>query len=271
MKYAVYETQKKGNTNKQVLQIQRSLPIWSLSKKFTFDGIYGSGTQKAVKLYQKQMGLVDDGIAGEITSKSLGIWEEVSKGFDISHWNTVNWDKYDSSENLKFVNIKCTEGSTYVDPNCLDNVSKALENGLDVGVYHFTKFANDPQKEANFFYKQIMDYNFWISNMYLDLEYRTTNLSSKEIYDWVILFLSTLDISTPNFINIGIYTSNNYIREKKLQSFFTENILKYDLWAANWSEQPIVYPWKTWNTWQYSAKGNLSFVEGDVDLNLKIK
>ena len=271
MKYAVYEIQKKGSRNNQVLQIQRSLPIWSLDKKFTFDGIYGKGTENAVKLFQKQMGLVSDGIVGEVTAKVLGVWEDVVEGFDVSHWNKIDWLNYDENLNLKFINIKCTEGATFVDPECTTNISNALECGLDVGVYHFTKFQNDPRKEATFFYKQVMDYSFFISSMYLDLEYRTTNLNNKEIYDWAITFLNYLSSITPDFTKVGIYTSNNYILEKKLQSVFTQNILKYDLWAANWSEQPIVYPWDTWNTWQYTSRGQLPFVEGDVDLNLKIK
>lgn len=38
------------------------------------DGIYGTVTETAVKTYQKKKGLVIDGIAGQITCTSLGIW-----------------------------------------------------------------------------------------------------------------------------------------------------------------------------------------------------
>lgn len=37
------------------------------------DGIYGTQTQKAVKSFQKQQGLTQDGIAGPATLKKLGI------------------------------------------------------------------------------------------------------------------------------------------------------------------------------------------------------
>ena len=39
----------------------------------SIDGIYGAGTQAAVKKFQKQQGLTADGIAGPLTLKRLGV------------------------------------------------------------------------------------------------------------------------------------------------------------------------------------------------------
>lgn len=63
---------KVGSQGSEVKAIQEKLKERGVYKG-SVDGIYGSGTQKAVKTFQKQQGLSQDGIAGPATLKKLGI------------------------------------------------------------------------------------------------------------------------------------------------------------------------------------------------------
>lgn len=63
---------KNGSTGGEVKAIQETLKDRGLYSG-SIDGIYGAGTQAAVKKFQKQQGLTADGIAGPLTLKRLGV------------------------------------------------------------------------------------------------------------------------------------------------------------------------------------------------------
>ena len=63
---------KNGSTGAEVKAIQETLKDRGLYSG-SIDGIYGAGTQAAVKKFQKQQGLTADGIAGPLTLKRLGV------------------------------------------------------------------------------------------------------------------------------------------------------------------------------------------------------
>jgi len=63
---------KKGSTGNEVIQIQKKLKHWGYYKG-EIDGIYGSKTKNAVEKFQKNNGLISDGIAGKKTLEAMGI------------------------------------------------------------------------------------------------------------------------------------------------------------------------------------------------------
>ena len=63
---------KKGQSGQTVKEIQTRLKNWGYYSG-SVDGIYGSGTEEAVKRFQKKNGLSADGQAGERTLAALGI------------------------------------------------------------------------------------------------------------------------------------------------------------------------------------------------------
>jgi len=261
--YAVYENQKLNSVGNQVKQIQMSLPLWTSVSPLETDGIFGSMTEQSVKSFQEEMGLYTDGIVGSSTGVALGVWVKLENGFDASHYNKILWDKVPQS--VKFAYLKATEGATYVDSTFRENAKIATDLGLSVGAYHFTKFANSPYLEAANFLNET--FNLSVSDVFLDLEYRKTSLNSSAIAEWVVEFCKTINGVHTN-AEVGIYTSKNYLREMALQPY-TE-IAQYNLWAADWKEQPYVYPWETWHSWQYSSTGQVDWAEGNLDLNYRI-
>lgn len=63
---------RRGSSGDTVRTIQQKLKRWGYYDG-TVDGIYGSGTEKAVRLFQKKNGLTQDGVCGSATLRALGI------------------------------------------------------------------------------------------------------------------------------------------------------------------------------------------------------
>jgi len=266
MKYIVYELQRNGSKGEQALQIQRSLPIWTKSREFVYDGIYGTDTENAVRQFQEEMFLAVDGRVGETTGNALGLWRDVVQGFDASHYQTIDRNALEHDK-ITFCILKATEGATYQDPKFFKNSILAFQTGLDVGAYHYTSFKNSPFTEFENFYTTCRHTEVPFNFMYLDLEHRSTDLTNNEISDWVLVFMKLVDDFFPK-ATAGIYTSSNYLREMGLQGF--NALSKYSLWAADWDSQPLVVPFESWTTWQYTAQGKLDGVDGYVDLNRRV-
>lgn len=63
---------KKGSSGAVVTQIQTKLKSWGYYTG-PVDGIYGSGTERAVRAFQQKNGLTVDGKAGDQTLAAMGL------------------------------------------------------------------------------------------------------------------------------------------------------------------------------------------------------
>ena len=62
------------------------------------------------------------------------------KGVDVSSYQgVIDWEIL-AAQDIFFVFIKATEGSTFVDDNFAYNCSEARKTGLRVGAYHFFSY-----------------------------------------------------------------------------------------------------------------------------------
>lgn len=86
---------KYGSRGEEVKQIQTKLKRWGYYSG-SVDGIYGSQTLAAVKLFQKKNGLTVDGIAGTKTLQAMGIFNSSSSSSSSSSSNV-------SSSNLNLL------------------------------------------------------------------------------------------------------------------------------------------------------------------------
>lgn len=70
---------KKGASGDMVVEIQTRLKNWGYYDG-AVDGIFGSGTERAVKYFQRTNGLSADGQVGDLTLAALGITPTGSSG-----------------------------------------------------------------------------------------------------------------------------------------------------------------------------------------------
>ena len=63
---------KKGSKGDEVVALQKKLKQWGYYDG-AVDGVFGSGTEKAVQYFQRKNGLVADGVVGAKTAAALGM------------------------------------------------------------------------------------------------------------------------------------------------------------------------------------------------------
>ena len=124
-------TLRNGDKGQEVKKLQ--LAIGNLLA----DGDFGPATESAVKSYQSSQGLVSDGIAGTKTLTSLEIPVEI--GVDLSRHNGDVDFVTMANAGVKYAWIKCTEGTTHVNPGYELKFRQAREAGIQVGGYHFSR------------------------------------------------------------------------------------------------------------------------------------
>ncbi len=186
----------------------------------------------------------------------------IIKGIDVSHWQgNVNWTKVRNS-GIIFAFVKATQGTSYVDPNFEENIQSANSAGLYVGAYHFAEPENyNARDEATHFVNTIKPY---LCKGYLrpvlDLE-DGSSLGKEELSKWVNEFM--IEVFNLTGIKPIIYTNPNYA-----ENYLDSSVDQWNLWIANYGvSSPSTGIWDSWTFWQYTDKGSVSGVSGDVDMD----
>lgn len=88
---AMAATLRVGSNGEEVKTLQTKLKRWGYYTG-SIDGVFGSGTKKAVIAFQKKNGLTPDGIVGPATLKALGM--QSSSGSSASSGSNTNGNLY---------------------------------------------------------------------------------------------------------------------------------------------------------------------------------
>jgi len=189
------------------------------------------------------------------------------RGIDVSRWQgNIDWKRVRGAGYL-FAFIKASEGVNYRDPNFVTNMRNGRAAGILVGAYHFARpdYGNDAAAEARYFVSVAKDY---IKEGYLrpvlDLEVGA-NLGKAALSKWVNEWMSTVKSETG--VEPIIYVNSNYAR-----NYLDASITRYALWIAHWTYDSRGTPntgiWNDWAFWQYSNKGSVPGITGNVDLDV---
>ena len=81
---------------------------------------------------------------------------DTPNGIDISNWNNVCWNCIAKDSNIQFCYIKATDGRTFKDKKCLENVKQAKKINLKIGLYHYFRTNASALNQFNNF-KSIHD------------------------------------------------------------------------------------------------------------------
>jgi GH25 family lysozyme M1 (1,4-beta-N-acetylmuramidase) len=204
------------------------------------------------------VGVSEDGVAGPATLKALGVWADVIPGVDVSSYQTVDWSEV-SRDEVQFAFVKASEGATWQDPRFIDHVRGARGAGLQAGAYHFARLTNDPWSEVDNFLTQVALAGPMDLPCVLDFE--------KDALDnplqWLLCFLRQVEAETG--VTPMLYTGVWRLRS---MSGDTSQLTRFPYWVPSWGAQPVdCGPYSSWNCWQYTNKGRVSGIDGDVDMN----
>ena len=206
------------------------------------------------------------------------IFEKITElnGIDVSSYqNNIDWKQVKES-GIDFAMIRVGyrgwgTGKIVYDNSYSYNLENALKNNIKCGVYFYSQAVNESEaiEEADFVINAIKNYNITYP-IVIDSEYATTsrvgradNLSTEErtkvckafcervqqkgysgmIYASKFWFYNNLDMSKLSNYKVWVAHYTNSINNK------TDYKGKYDIW-------------------QYTSKGNIAGINGNVDLNM---
>jgi len=192
-------------------------------------------------------------------------------GIDVSVWQgVINFDKVIlDKKHPEFIFIKATQGTKLVDSKLTRNATEAKRVGLKIGYYHFVNLnTKDVVKSATaqalHFLKAIHDLPMNDLPLAIDIEKEEIDLNPNEF----ALFLTTfIDILKGAGRTYCIY-SGYYFLNANLP--VNHSFGSVPLWHAQYTDATtprIAKGWQAAFCWQYSSKGSIDGIRGNVDLN----
>lgn len=188
------------------------------------------------------------------------------KGIDVSrHQGVINWKKV-MIDGIDFAIIRAGYGKFVEDNYFRINMDGAIENGVHIGVYWFLYCASveDAIINANKCDEIIKKYRDYITlKVWCDYEYDSDKYAKNKgaVTDnnfrtnCVIAFCERLkELGW----DVGVYANPDYLKHK-----FTKAVRNYPLWLAQYATS------KSYDCfmWQYSSKGKVDGIKGNVDMN----
>ncbi|RKR83713.1 lysozyme [Mucilaginibacter gracilis] len=263
-----------GSQGSDVQKLQNQLIAQGF--QIAADGIFGPGTQAALKQYQQSKGLTADGIAGANTFSALGDSVTTAtgiRGIDISHNNgAINWAIL--ATEVSFVYCKASQGNSFKDPMFQQNFHRLAVANIIRGGYHFLNFQNSPADvQVENFLACGIDYSVMnVLPPVLDVEWQVPQALNDYIkpnrtacVQLVADWLSAVELRTGRVPMI--YTNPSFWRDFLGNPSGFEN---YPLWTSGYSNNPpaMIPGWSHYTFWQNSGTGKISSINGDVDTDV---
>lgn len=195
-------------------------------------------------------------------------------GIDVSHHNgQINW-KSVARSGKKFAILKCQYEalSHRIDETFEYNYAEAGKYGLARGVYIFIASASmaDPELDANSLIKHLngrkLEYGIWI-----DLEADIVRSRGKAYIKGLVGVYSKIFRAAGYYV--GIYCNRDWY----LNVIHDDLKANYDFWIARYPKDDLgaynfyssLKPsYKMAVAWQYSSKGHVNGIKGNVDLDV---
>ena len=207
---------------------------------------------------------------------------DTAAGIDVSKFQgAVDWDKI-KAQGFDFAIIRLGyrgygNGALITDERFEENIKGAQKAGLEVGVYFLSQAMNEAEavEEALYTLNELercainpVTYPIVIDSEKIKFDTsRTESMNGAERTDTILAYKEVIE-------NAG-YDCALYANSKWLTTVLDiRRLTGIDIWFADYqitdnNEAPL-YPYP-FTIWQYTNKGRLDGIEGDVDLNISFK
>ena len=189
------------------------------------------------------------------------------KGIDISQWQGNIDAKKVKDDGIDFVIIRQGYRQA-IDKHFLTNVKKFKDAGIAIhGVYHFAYALNknDAIKEAKSCIKNVEEAGLGKDIIiFYDFEYDTVNSAKKKGIK--LTRTNCIDFTNAfcDYIESQGYKAGFYLNQDYYKNWYdASTIKKYIIWLADYNDVPhydCIYH-------QYSSKGKVKGISGNVDMN----
>ena len=183
-------------------------------------------------------------------------------GIDVSKFQgTIDWERVAEDENIQFVYIKASEGSSSVDSRYKENFRKAKKAGFKVGSYHYF-LGWKPAKEQFDNFNRYIDRSKQDLIPMVDVELTGNKNVSREL----------LQSRLAEFMQLVKDEYGKYPLLYSQYRFYNDNLApefnKYFIFIARYSnKEPVLKGEGKYNIWQFSEKGRIAGIKGHVDLD----
>ena len=185
-------------------------------------------------------------------------------GIDISQYQAViDWDKLKKEESPSFVIIRATAGKDKKDNKFDFNWKSAKQKGILRGAYHYYRPDENSTEQALFFIKTVKIEEGDLPPV-LDIEKysRVQSLPSLKsgLLNWLTIVEEHYSV-TPILYTFNKFYISTIVHDQRFE--------QYPLWIAWYNikgDPNAIAP--NWIFWQFSDKGRIKGIEGDVDVNV---
>jgi lysozyme len=185
-------------------------------------------------------------------------------GIDVSQYQSeINWEVLQKEENIDFVFIRATAGKSALDKRFLANWAGAKNQKIIRGAYHYYRPDENSTEQAMFFIKNVTLEQGDLPPV-LDIEKYSRVQSLHHLKSGLLNWLRLVEDHYG--ITPILYTYNKFFATTLVND---DRFDKYPIWIAwyNIEENPNDVK-KGWVFWQFTDKGRLKGIEGDVDINV---
>lgn len=191
------------------------------------------------------------------------------RGIDVSKWNgKIDWNAV-AQAGIDFAIIRAgnrgsSKGNLIEDPRFKENIQGATKAGIKVGVYIYSQAITEAEaiEEASMALTLVQGYKLQLP-IYFDTEHidggRANSLNPSQRTAIAKAFCET--VRNAGYMP-GIYSNYYWLRDNLKMS----QLDIYSVWVAHYKET-CGYPGK-YDMWQYTSKGRVPGINGDVDLNI---
>ncbi len=190
-------------------------------------------------------------------------------GIDISHHNgIIDFKTIAANNDLQFVYIKATEGSTHKDSKYKHNVKNAKRQGLNVGAYHFFTMGSSAQKQFDNFKNTVKKNEINLIPM-VDVEtyvnrrgyhigdyYLNNRKQKQQVIDSLQELLDKLEKHYGKKPMI-------YCNEGSYKHLIQNNFSHYNIYYGDYSYKCNI---SDYTIWQYSERGFIKGIKKHVDV-----
>lgn len=190
------------------------------------------------------------------------------KGIDVSEFQgSIDWKLV--AKEIDFAIIRAGYGNNHLDKCFKNNIKGCKNNNIPFGVYWFSYALkpSDAIQEAKCILKLIenepIEYPICFDYESASIDYAKKKGFAPSVY--------TVESIAASFLNeiknakkpCALYTNLSYIN-----LYYKNLIAKYDVWLAQWN---VPTPYKPNGLmpciWQYTSKGKVNGINGNVDMN----
>ncbi len=183
------------------------------------------------------------------------------RGVDVSTYQgEIDWQVL-SQQNIQFVYIKATEGSSLKDTHFEYNFTQASQTGLLVGAYHFFSFESPAETQFDNIVRTVPIKEDMLP-IAIDVEFYGGNHRNPPPKDTVTAELNTLLEKLADYygkVPVIYATEDSYNR------YVADGFSDYGIWYRDVFHYPKLIDGRSFTFWQFSNRHRLAGYQGRED------